>query len=739
LTVSGWLFDSYSLGDRMVFWLLTERGNAVRLEEKWTPSFFVGADRADLTALTKNDDCYGRFVKEYEFVSRYERLADQKRSEVLKVTPLSSRSAKGLAKKIWMSGHFGRYRLYNVDLLPAQTYFYERDLFPLAFCEVDASNSQLKWKIDDDVWSTNYRLPDFKKIHVDIYPRKEGKIARLSDRLDSISIKRENDSTYDIKLQSEADMISECVSAVTKFNPDFVFTENGDSFGLPYLIRRAEEGGVGLYLGREHVSLTAPPYEGKPYTSYGKVFFKPAAIDLLGRIHLDSRNSFVWRESGLHGYYEVARICRMPLHSAFRASIGTCLSSLQFYHATKRGILIPWKPVEAEHFKTLEDLLIADRGGLILVPQIGVHERVGEFDFVSLFPNIMRKMNVSGETVRCECCADSDEKVPELGCNICTKKIGIVPTALEIVLKKRAEYKRMQKSARHEAVITIYRDRQGALKWINVTSFGYLGFNKSRFGVIDSHQAVCAFDRDVMVKAIRTAEGLDFIVIDGIVDSLWVKKAHSTVAEYTRLKEAIEKATGFEISFEGEYKWIVFLPSKENDWVPVPNRYFGAFSDGTVKVRGMEARRHDTPPYLSRFQEEILELMAKGDTAEQVRALMPKVKEIFEEHASMLKKHDVPIGDLVFTKQLSKDSAEYLSRSTVENSALRQLADEGMFLRAGQIIQYVITDYYRKNSRKRAVPVELIDDNTVYDARRYVELLAETGNSVTQPFGYMIG
>jgi len=67
-----------------------------------------------------------------------------------------------------------------------------------------------------------------------------------------------------------------------------------------------------------------------------------------------------------------------------------------------------------------------------------------------------------------------------------------------------------------------------------------------------------------------------------------------------------------------------------------------------------------------------------------------------------------------------------------------QLRDEGRAMRAGQALQYVITDYYRKNSRRRAVPVELIDERTTYDSRRYIELLAETCNSVTRPFGYDI-
>jgi len=51
----------------------------------------------------------------------------------------------------------------------------------------------------------------------------------------------------------------------------------------------------------------------------------------------------------------------------------------------------------------------------------------------------------------------------------------------------------------------------------------------------------------------------------------------------------------------------------------------------------------------------------------------------------------------------------------------------------------VITDYYRKNSRKRrSIPVELITDKTSYDKRRYVELLAGVCNSVTTPFGHRV-
>ncbi len=49
-------------------------------------------------------------------------------------------NASSLARKIEKlnkNNKFGNIRLYNVDLPPAQSYFYEHDIFPLAFCHVD--------------------------------------------------------------------------------------------------------------------------------------------------------------------------------------------------------------------------------------------------------------------------------------------------------------------------------------------------------------------------------------------------------------------------------------------------------------------------------------------------------------------------------------------------------------------------------------------------------------------------
>ena len=160
--------------------------------------------------------------------------------------------------------------------------------------------------------------------------------------------------------------------------------------------------------------------------------------------------SFIYKETGLDGLSEISRVCRIPLQIASRSTIGKCLSSLYFYNAEKKEILIPWKPTTSEIFKTFTDLLNADKGGFIFESKPGVYEKVAEFDFVSLYPNIMLKKNISSETINCDCCIyDSDNKVPELEhlYYICKKKIGIVPLSLKIVLDRSLEYKKRKNNS----------------------------------------------------------------------------------------------------------------------------------------------------------------------------------------------------------------------------------------------------------------------------------------------------
>ena len=727
----GWILDLYPGNPgEMVVWVKREDGEAVRLVDHWSPSIFIGTDNKsdfDVPFQTlRNDFAWTRTVQ------KRERVTDTGTSSVVEARLKDARRAQQVAGRIERLGPFGTFRLYNADIPPGQSYLYERDLFPLAYCEIEQKGRALRWELKDDVWAYDYALPNLRKVKIEVDIAKQGRLPRFTDKIGGLSLESDG-GKIEMGGRSEADKLLGLVEAVREADPDFVLTNDGDTFLFPYLIKRAEVNGIGakLVLDRDGVPMKLPSKEGTSYFSYGRIHYKPSAIKLCGRVHIDVNTSFAYSEAGFDGLFELSRICRMPLHTSSRASIGKALSSLQFYHASKIGLLVPWKPTLVEHFKDRNELLMADRGGFIFEPKVGVHENVGELDFSALYPNIMYRKNISAETVRCACCPDSDNRVPELDWNVCKKRDGIVPMSIKIIVEKRLHYKELKRTAKG-ADYDRYNARQAALKWLGVTTFGYLGFNNAKFGRIDAHIAVCAWDRKILLDTARIAERRSFEVMHGIVDSLWVQKEGANRDDYLELKAEIEAETGFTISFEGIYKWVAFLPSKVEPNLPVLNRYFGVYQGGDLKVRGIEARRHDTPPAFSRCQMEILKVLAEADTIAGAKEKIPRCIEIFLRYAEELERHQVPASELAFSTNLSKAPEEY-TMMTVQHAAIKQLVGEGATLHAGEGIRYVIADYKGKDS-KRATPTDMIKDQTKYDSERYIMLLAETCASVLEPF-----
>jgi len=309
------------MGDKMVFWIKEERGRTVRLEDAWTCSIYVSSDsRTDLEMLSRNA-AVQYYTKDYSFVMRQEHINDRENKKVLKLTLKDSRKALSLANAIEDIDVHDRFRLYNVDVLPPQSYFYEHDIFPLAKCRVEAEGERLEWMIDDEVESTKYELPEFKVANLDLSVKQEGRLPRFTDRIGVITLSSGNE-TIRIEENSEEDTLNALMNEVSKMNPDFVFSIDGDEWVFPYLLTRAASYRMQLLLSREMLPVLEPSKGGITYFSYGKVHYRPSTVMLYGRIHIDSQNSFIMDHSALEGLYEIARICRMTLHTTARATIG---------------------------------------------------------------------------------------------------------------------------------------------------------------------------------------------------------------------------------------------------------------------------------------------------------------------------------------------------------------------------------------------------------------------------------
>ncbi len=448
----------------MIVWLKQLDGSCVRLIDLWKPRIHIGGALDDLLNLQP-------FIPLCQVVHKFEKAGDRERSKVLEVEVENESEAQTLARQIFRHGGYSKYRLYDVDIPSTQMYLYNKDLFPLAFVEAESAHGRIEWTVKDSREKIDYHLPSLRTIRLTVNTKKNRSIQTFGDELSSINLQSEDESII-LDSGSEPNKITQLVDIFQKMDPDIVLTDGGDSFIFPYLTRRAQRHGIlhEMILGRESAPVRVYEVQGHSYFSYGKILFKQTAARLLGRLHVDETNGFISSDCGLEGLFEVARTCIIPLQRASRTTIGTSMTSLQLYHAVKADVLIPWNKSEPEEWKNGNELIVADRGGFIYEPQFGLHESVGELDFSSLYPTIMRNMNLSGETVRCTCCPDSANRVPELGWNICEKWNGIVSRSLDILLKKRLLYKKYKKEAPDPPTRLRYDQRQAALKWILVCS-----------------------------------------------------------------------------------------------------------------------------------------------------------------------------------------------------------------------------------------------------------------------------
>jgi DNA polymerase elongation subunit (family B) len=371
----------------------------------------------------------------------------------------------------------------------------------------------------------------------------------------------------------EVELINSLSSLIRQLDPDMILTDGGDSFQLPYLYHRAHETGAVLRLGRDR-DIPPPQKKGRSYFSYGRIIYKPGGYLLKGRLHID-RETFIYSEGGMRGLIDLGRITGIPLQQLARLSPGSAVTALQVNQALRDGVLVPWRRNLSENFKSAEELLRCDRGALVLEPSVGIYENTAEIDFASLFPNIMVTKNISPETVLCECCPDSPQKVPFIGYNICQRRVGLIPRVIGPLIERRMTYKRM-------ADTTIdggdYLKMQKVLKWLLVTSFGYMGFNKARFGRIECHESITAYAREILLQTMEIAEDMGFEVLHGIVDSLWVKGS----SDPEELCERVSEIVGIPLELKGHYHWIVF-PSNRNSRVgaiPVFRAHEGRYIEG---------------------------------------------------------------------------------------------------------------------------------------------------------------
>ncbi|MGC8530080.1 MAG: DNA polymerase domain-containing protein [Leptospirillia bacterium] len=722
----GWLFDILLSGGEILLWILTETGERRALVAPFRPRFYLGAPESEIPLLL---DKIARMSLPCTLATTERRtLWESAPQSVIEVT--ASRAGTFSTVFTRISRSFPEAEFFNVDIDLPRLFLYETGLFPLALCRVRAGEDQRIEEIraEDSPADTQWTLPPLKVMELTLEETPASSSAILSGPL-HVTVDGEGRS---LAGDDPFDLVETIDSLLRREDPDLLLTDHGDDILLPRLARLMARTGRSLPLNRPDPMAMGrlSGRQGRSFVSYGQTHFSAGAWTLSGRWHIDRTNSFAYAEAGLEGLLEQARMTRIPVQRLARSSTGTGITSMQIDRAINEGLLVPWRKSEPEDFRSALDLLEGDKGGLVFIPRPGFYESVCELDFASMYPAIMKTFNISPETVDCPCCPDN--QVPGTNHTLCRRREGLIPRVLTPLLEKRARYKELKEHASTPEERRRHDQRQGALKWLLVVSFGYLGYKNARFGKVAAHECVTALGREVLLEAKEIAEEEGYSLLHGIVDSLWLSRKDLTEEGCRLLAEKISTRTGIPINLEGIYRWLRFFSSKSRPGVAVSTVYAGAFWSGKIKVRGLACRRSDTPPFIRKVQEDLLALLSRAQNLKEYRRLIPEASRLLDEGLRALRDREIPLSNLVVTKRLSRAPQDYRKASLTAIVAQERLA-RGIPTDAGQKIRYIITGLSDPDPSSRARAFETFSPDHSWDHEAYADLLRQACAPLLEP------
>ena len=566
-----------------------------------------------------------------------------------------------VAEKIEIQTHH-QAELYNVDVRQDQRYLAEHDLFPCG-------------EQDESRFSPDFQVPltslELQVAGDPIIPREMSRVEVL-------------DGCRRVLQGPEQTVLSDLLDLIKSHDPDLILCPHADTW-IPLMVRKARRYGLQPTFSRTGFF---KPMASKSYWSYGQVKHKDGALIPEGRILIDTAKSFVYVESGLKGVLVASRLSGLSPNLTSRFTPGTLISSYEVFEALRRGIAVPFRKRDAEAVRDISELKACDKGGMMFQPEPGVYEKVHEIDFTSLYPSIIVKYNLSPETIE-----HPDQQ-------------GFLSGVLSSLLNLRIETKRLKKTDKEYAGI------DSVLKWMLVTCFGYTGYRNAKFGQIQVHESITQISRDLLLQIKDLAEGMDFQVLHGIVDCLWV------IGEpISSFKEAVERETGI-LTEVDSYDWIVFLPMADGSGAY--NRYFGRQDTGKIKIRGVMARKGDTPEYVRRMQKELFEVLGEARSRVELRRIEPRAREVAERYRGGLRSADIDVRELAVHRRVGRLN---YSRRCAEASAVQAHLKQGIKLAPGMEMGYVV-----KDAKKWDVTPERTASE--FDAAYYEKLLDKAWEEV---------
>lgn len=568
---------------------------------------------------------------------------------------------------------------------------------------------------------------------------------------------------------SELPMILEALSIIARY--PVVLTFNGDNFDLRYLyvralklgvpseligikVKRVVKGGkrieyvaelnsgihIDLYKFFSNKAIQTYAFEGK----YKEVNLDSIAQALLGvgKVQLDEElskldlstlarynvrdsqltlelttfaNELVWKLILL-----IMRISKLGIEDVCRTTVSVWIKNLFYWEHRRRNTLIPRpEDIQALKGKKVTEALIKGKkyaGAIVIDPPQGLFFNVTVLDFASLYPSIIKRWNISYETIDPEpgTCNNIDEIVDEKGKTIhtvCLDRVGITSEIVGFLRDFRVKI--YKKKAKDKSIDETYRSWydvvQRAMKVYINAAYGVFGAETFPLYAPSVAESVTALGRRVITTTIAKAKELGLRVLYGDTDSLFIWNPDP--AKLEELRKWVEESYGLELEMDKVYRFVAFALKKN---------YVGVLSTGEIDIKGMVGKKRNTPDFIKNLFNDIIKLMATINEPEDAVKVIESVRNILGKYYLLLKYRLLTLDEVAFHVGLTKNISEYRKTTPQHVKAALMLQRYGVDISQGDIITYI-----KVRSREGVKPIQLARIGEI-DVQKYLEAMKTT-------------
>ncbi|MFQ6124988.1 MAG: DNA-directed DNA polymerase I [Candidatus Heimdallarchaeota archaeon] len=491
-----------------------------------------------------------------------------------------------------------------------------------------------------------------------------------------------------------------------------LLTFNGDRFDFLYLYNRAkrlgfQEKDIPLSLGRDqvyvdkgiHIDLYRFFFNASIRIYAFSTKYKDVSLDAVsyallgkGKIDLDSLphelslydlaaynlrdaeltlnlttfdNNLAWNLIIL-----LSRIVKLPLEDLIRTGVSKWIENLFYFEHRKRNYLIPLPEEVRREGEAVTKAIIKGKkykGALVVPPKAGIHFKTVVLDFSSLYPSIIKVTNLSYETINCSHVECKTNIIPDTPHWVCTKKSGLTSLLVGFLrdirvlwFKQEAKNPNLPPARRN-----LFQVVEKALKVLLNASYGAFGAAHFALYCPAVAESTTAVGRDAIMQTIDKAQDIGVEILYGDTDSVFLKDPNPEQIEQL-IQWSIDELK-IPLDVDKVYRYVALSDRKKN--------YLGVFEDGSVDIKGLIAKKRNTPQFVKEAFARVTQILGNVQTEAEFRDAKEQIREVVKESYQKLEKSELSLEELAFRVQLNKPISSYHKTTPQHVKAAIMLAE----------------------------------------------------------------